>query len=64
MPNVKTGKGRDIMVILEKFKSQKDEIVNRTCLSHKFKGKNVKWGKKVTEYENGVELVRECLPSL
>ena len=47
MPNIKTGKGRDIMVILEKFKSQKDEIVNRTCLSHKFKGKNVKWGKKL-----------------
>ena len=35
------------------FKSQKDEIVNRTCLSHKFKGKNVKWGKKLREYENG-----------
>ena len=29
------------------FKSQKDEIVNRTCLSHKFKGKNVKWGKSL-----------------
>ena len=42
MPNVKTGKGGDIMVILEKFKSQKDEIVNRTCLSHKFKGQNMK----------------------
>ena len=47
VPNVKTGKGGDIMVILEKFKSQKDEIVNRTCLSHKFKGKNVKWEEKL-----------------
>ena len=34
VPNIKTGKGRDIKVIFGKFKSLEDKIVYMTCLLH------------------------------
>ena len=67
MPNIKTGKRRDIKVIFGKFKSLEDKIGIVTCLLPLSKGR--KRGEEGKEREVTVGwifwfLERECLPSL